>query len=245
MPDIIVKQQPESNLTIQSSEDQVIIRQSADNVIVVQTTGNSYILPAATNSTLGGIIVGDNLSINANGVLSAQAGGVSSFNNRTGNVTLTANDVLGTATQFSGPAFEQFISANLPAGGLLSGGELIRGIKLEKFWNGQTNPFVYGFMGIGFSSNFYAGIVDKATNNITSVIELTPGLDGLGSFAIVSGSRAITVTQDSIYFDGDTGVNGKIYCRSSLDTNQTPAKNEVLTKGAADKLYLPISSKNA
>lgn len=245
MSDIIVKQQPESNLTIQSSEDQVIIRQAADNVVVVQTTGSGYTLPVASNSTLGGIIVGDNLSINANGVLSAQAGGVTSFNNRTGNVTLTANDVSGTATQFSGPAFEQFFSANLPAGGLISGGELIRGIKFEKFWNGQTNTFSYGFMGIGFSSNFYAGIVDKATNNITSVIELTPGLDGLGSFAIVSGSRAITVTQDSIYFDGNTLVNGKIYCRSSLDTNQTPAKNEVLTKGAADKLYLPISSKNA
>ena len=246
MPDIIVKQQPTTSLTVQSNSTQLLIKQSAANNITVSTTGSSYVLPAATNSTLGGIIVGSNLTI-ANGVLSATSsgGGVTAFNNRTGNVTLTANDVLGTATQFSGPAFEQFISANLPAGGLISGGELIRGIKLEKLWNGQTNPFSYGFMGIGFSSNFYAGIVDKATNNITSVIELTPGLDGLGSFAIVSGSRAITVTQDSVYFDGDTGVNGKIYCRSSLDTNQTPAKNEVLTKGAADKLYLPISSKNA
>ncbi len=47
----------------------------------------------ATNSTIGGIIVGDNLSITGNGVLSAQPGGVTAFNNRTGNVTLLANDV--------------------------------------------------------------------------------------------------------------------------------------------------------
>jgi hypothetical protein len=47
----------------------------------------------ATNTTLGGIIVGDNLSITGNGVLSAQPGGVTAFNNRTGNVSLTSSDV--------------------------------------------------------------------------------------------------------------------------------------------------------
>ena len=47
----------------------------------------------ATNATLGGIIVGDNLSITGNGVLSAQPGGVTAFNNRTGNVSLTSSDV--------------------------------------------------------------------------------------------------------------------------------------------------------
>jgi hypothetical protein len=47
----------------------------------------------ATNTTLGGIIVGDNLTITGNGVLSAQPGGVTAFNNRTGNVSLTSNDV--------------------------------------------------------------------------------------------------------------------------------------------------------
>ena len=47
----------------------------------------------ATNTTLGGIIVGDNLTITGNGVLSAQPGGVTAFNNRTGNVSLTSSDV--------------------------------------------------------------------------------------------------------------------------------------------------------
>jgi len=53
----------------------------------------SYSLPTATNATLGGVIVGDNLTVTANGVLSAQAGGVTAFNNRTGNVSLTSSDV--------------------------------------------------------------------------------------------------------------------------------------------------------
>ena len=50
---------------------------------------SNYTLPPANNTTLGGIIVGDNLSITGNGVLSAQPGGVTAFNNRTGNVNLT------------------------------------------------------------------------------------------------------------------------------------------------------------
>jgi hypothetical protein len=52
----------------------------------------------ATNTTIGGIIVGDNLSITGNGVLSAQPGGVTAFNNRTGNVSLTSNDVTSALT---------------------------------------------------------------------------------------------------------------------------------------------------
>ena len=55
--------------------------------------GQAANLVPATNTTLGGVIVGDNLSITGNGVLSAQPGGVTAFNNRTGNVTLLANDV--------------------------------------------------------------------------------------------------------------------------------------------------------
>lgn len=37
--------------------------------------GGSYVLPIASADTLGGVKVGDNLSIDANGVLSARAGG--------------------------------------------------------------------------------------------------------------------------------------------------------------------------
>lgn len=97
MADIIVRQANTTSLTVQTSSNQVIVRQQPSNTVVVQTTGNSYVLPVATANTLGGIIVGDNLTINANGLLSAQAGGVSTFNNRTGNVTLTANDVTSVA----------------------------------------------------------------------------------------------------------------------------------------------------
>lgn len=55
----------------------------------------NYTLPVANATQLGGVKVGANLAIDGNGVLSANSsgGGVTSFNNRTGNVSLTANDV--------------------------------------------------------------------------------------------------------------------------------------------------------
>jgi hypothetical protein len=89
---------------------------------VVITGASGYTLPPATTSTLGGVIVGTNLSVNGSGVLSVPlattstagvvtvgsglsvtsgvisvtaTGGVTSFNTRTGAVTLTTADVQG------------------------------------------------------------------------------------------------------------------------------------------------------
>ena len=60
--------------------------------------GSDYVLPTASSSTLGGIKVGANLSIDANGVLSSTASGggggaVDSVNGQTGAVVLGAADV--------------------------------------------------------------------------------------------------------------------------------------------------------
>lgn len=245
MPDIVVKQQPATSLTVQSNSTQLLIRQAAANNITVATTGNSYVLPAATNSTLGGIIVGSNLTI-ANGVLSATSagGGVTAFNNRTGNVTLTANDVLATGNSTTDPVYTESITANLPLGSSSSGTELIRGVKLDKNWSGQTSQFYYGFFGMGFSSSFYAGVVDKVTNNITSMIHLRPGADSFGGFEIVAGQKSILVSPTEISFVGNTYIGGKVYCQSSTQFGQEPAVNEVLTRQSGDARYVKLSSRN-
>jgi len=61
--------------------------------------GGNYTLPAATTSILGGIKVGTNLSVTADGTLSATGGGaVSSVAGRTGAVTLTTADIGGLGT---------------------------------------------------------------------------------------------------------------------------------------------------
>ena len=90
MPDLIVRKQDAGNIAVSTT---------TQNVVIQATPTNSYVLPAATANTLGGIIVGSNLSITNNGVLSANIPpqGVTAFNNRTGNVSLTANDVTAVA----------------------------------------------------------------------------------------------------------------------------------------------------
>ena len=81
--------------------DIIVVKQNVAEKVAVNPAPVTIIgqtLVPATNATLGGIIVGDNLSITGNGVLSAQPGGVTAFNNRTGNVNLTSNDVTSALT---------------------------------------------------------------------------------------------------------------------------------------------------
>lgn len=56
------------------ADDSVLCRKYADSRYLLTSNYTPYTLPAATNSTLGGVIVGSNLTI-ANGVLSAVASG--------------------------------------------------------------------------------------------------------------------------------------------------------------------------
>ena len=75
MSDIVIRQSEASNITIAANAtSQVVVQQSQPIAVTVLTSTTPYLLPAATNTTLGGIIVGENLSINANGLLSAQNG---------------------------------------------------------------------------------------------------------------------------------------------------------------------------
>jgi hypothetical protein len=68
---------------------------AADTNGNLQINGSSYTLPAATTSTLGGVIVGSGLSITS-GVLSVTAtGGVTTFNTRSGAVVFEVGDLTG------------------------------------------------------------------------------------------------------------------------------------------------------
>ena len=215
MSDIIVKQQPESNLTIQSSEDQVVIRQAADNVVVVQTTGSSYTLPAATANSLGGIIVGSNLSI-SNGVLSAtsSSGGVESFNNRTGNVSLTANDVTAVANgiyQANG-SYLNDLQTNITTS--YSSSEVVTGLRKA---TGSAN-FVSGSLALpGY------GAVGVVAGNETSGLEFRVG----GIFATLKIRHyAHTLTVRNSGFEVETGT-----------ANWTWSDNSILTQSRGDSRY--------
>jgi hypothetical protein len=60
----------------------IIFQMSCKKDATAQTGGTSYTLPAATTSTLGGIVVGNGLSVSNGGTLSVNSstGGVTQFN---------------------------------------------------------------------------------------------------------------------------------------------------------------------
>ena len=90
MPDYIIRQTPAANVTVISSPNQIVIQQPQPVTVCLSTGGTSYVLLPATNATLGGVIVGANLTVNANGVLAA-VGGMTQIANVTYGVSQIPN----------------------------------------------------------------------------------------------------------------------------------------------------------
>ena len=129
----------------------VVIRNSLDSLKTELTTENNtvntnitskldnlqnYTLPVATNTTLGGVKAGDNVTIDVNGVISS-SGSVTSVAGKTGVITLVKSDVglnnvdntsdisknvlsatkLATARTIGGVSFDGTADINLPGAG--------------------------------------------------------------------------------------------------------------------------------
>lgn len=90
MPDYIIRQTPAANVTVISSPNQIVIQQPQPITVCLSTGGTSYVLLPATNATLGGVKVGANLTIDANGVLAA-VGGMTQIANVTYGVSQIPN----------------------------------------------------------------------------------------------------------------------------------------------------------
>lgn len=67
-----------------TSEDDIFIKKENDCFVIKKLTNYKYYdMPIATPTSLGGIIVGDNLEINSQGVLSSTGGGTSTVESLT------------------------------------------------------------------------------------------------------------------------------------------------------------------
>ncbi len=200
----------------------------------------------ATNTTIGGIIVGDNLSITSNGVLSAQPGGVTAFNNRTGNVSLTANDVTtlvdanyiqvwkdtqttaGTLSQF--PKYNSITSASGPIQGYSRGllTSNTSGTVTKTIFDGSlyssSGSTILQYKSIGFNAN------DTGTANTSKTGRLLLGQYGevyLESSTKVNANTLTTATFDVQATQRPSGttqlydphaINGGIHARYAVGT---------------------------
>lgn len=207
MPDLIVRKQDAGNIAVSTT---------TQNVVIQATPTNSYVLPPATASTLGGVTVGANLTVDGTGLLSANIPpqGVTAFNNRTGNVTLTANDVTTVANgiyQANGSYLNDVLT-NLVTS--YSSSEVVSGLRKS---TGSANFVSGGLTSPGL------GIVGVVAGNETSGIEFRTG----GTFATMRIRQfAHTLTIRNSGFEVETGT-----------ANWTWSDNSILTQGRGDARY--------
>jgi hypothetical protein len=73
-PNLTIRQAAPAAITVRGDLSVLTVRPASPNQIVLRSD-SSIVLAPATNTTLGGIIVGANLTISASGVLSALSNG--------------------------------------------------------------------------------------------------------------------------------------------------------------------------
>jgi uncharacterized protein YjbI with pentapeptide repeats len=204
----------------------IVIRKNSGNSLTIAKSGSiSTTLVPATNTTLGGVIVGDNLSITGNGVLSAQPGGVTAFNNRTGNVSLTANDVTtlvdanyiqvwkdtqttaGTLSQF--PKYSSITSASGPIQGYSRGlltsntsGTVTKTIFDGSLLASSSSTAALQYKSIGFNSN------DTGSANSSKTGRVMVGQYGEIFLDSVTKTNANTITSATFELTGGVRPQG-------------------------------------
>jgi ribosomal protein L21E len=226
----------------------VVIRNSLDSLKTELTTEintvntnitskldnlQNYTLPVATNTTLGGVKAGDNVTIDANGVISS-SGSVTSVAGKTGVITLVKSDVglnnvdntsdisknvlsatkLETARTIGGVSFNGTANINLPgvntAGNQSTTGNSATATKLatpvkinNKFFDGSTN--------INLEED--AMVVKEKVVNLTGDVIQT----SLGSVFIKTITENTTLTLTTSYNTGEVNsfilelINGGDY----------------------------------
>ena len=172
----------------------------------------------ATTSTLGGIIVGDNLSITGNGVLSAP-GGVTAFNNRTGAVSLTSSDVTalvdanyiqtwrdtqtteGTLSQF--PKYSSITSVSGPVQGYSRG-------LLTSNTSGTITKTI-------FDGNLYASSV----STVIQYKSIAFNANDTGSANTSKSGRLLVGQYGEVYLESSTKVNANTLTTATFDVLAT------------------------
>ena len=168
------------NLT---STDDIILKIDSGNYLVRKSTNYKYNdLPIASTTSLGGIIVGDNLTIDSNGKLNAQSGGSAA----TIQVGTTTTGEPGTDAQVtnSGTSSAAVFNFVIPRGAKGEQGETgpqgEQGVQGEKGEQGETGP--QGIQG------------EKGDTGATGQDGITPNIQ-VGTTTTLAAGSAATVTQ--------------------------------------------------
>jgi hypothetical protein len=215
-----------SNLTIaQKGSANITIR--GCSTLLVLTSGT--IVPVATASSAGTVIVGANLTIDANGVLSANTPNMSGYVPIMPNTTWTGNST------FSGSTLQT--TANGPLTQISSG--LTSGTPTSAFMQYQT--------GLDASSN-PTRIVKVTAGGLSACLTATNYTNGT---ACATSSVQSSVSAVNLSFNDGTGNStrlqlvGTAITFSQLTGNTVYSANSLLTQSYADGRYLTSANMSA
>ena len=223
-----------------SNPEKIVVNQGP---ITIQG-GSNYTLPAATNTTLGGIIVGDNLTVTANGVLS----GVNSYtlpaatNSTLGGIivgnglTVQANGSISVSTNYiKDDAANGTLTITGDAGSTTA--DLLSETTGSHFQSTVNNSGSYGFVNWYLKSSpssqqwTWGGYgIDTSIQAATISYNYAPNFGGgisYGRSLKISGSD-ITLEQSIL---GGASLPAKVW-----------TANSILTKSYADSQYLLTSN---
>nr|WP_294897862.1 hypothetical protein [uncultured Pedobacter sp.] len=171
--------------------------------------GSDYSLPTASASILGGVKIGSGLTIDGAGVISVTAlGGVTSFNTRTGAISLNSGDVTGALgfTPYNSTNPDGYITASA-----ITGKANIDGSNATGTWGINTT----GYATILKSNHIYPNNISDSTSasslsdgSFTTVsMHDSPSIFGSGQFGTtltMSGYDKYGATQISALYNAST-----------------------------------------
>lgn len=194
-----------------------------DKLAAIEAEANKYVLPAATTTTLGGIIVGDRLSIDSTGKLvatytytlptasSTVLGGVktgSNITNTDGTISLTKANV--TSALGVDPTTTYVNKAGDTMTGILN---ITQGVKVDNILIGKTDAD-------GIFNNNRAGVIERAKGNLYMQYFNADNLilcKGGGKVGIDT-----NYPEEKLHVNGNIKLNGKI--ESTATTGTAPVQ---------------------
>ena len=191
-----------------------------------------YSLPEATTSTLGGVIVGPGLAVNAGTVTNA---GVTGVNNRTGLVTLTATDV-GLPTDLLSGTNGTLASAYIPS-------SILGAVSYQGTWNATTNtPEILTGSASSANKGFYYVVSVAGTTTVDGTSEWNVG-DWIISDATIWGRLQVSQTISTVNgltgavvieaIDNSDASGVSLISNSGITTGQIKLKTLVAGSGIA------------
>lgn len=211
----------------------IAVFKDVDKILVIESYGDvkmrpcdviiqsSYSLPPATENSLGGIKVGDNLTITSDGRLSATGGGgtgsVESVNGKVGKVVLNADDV-GAYSQSNQPPYPVTKVNNKTGNVTLDASEIYLS-------NSDSVENAIGNINTNISNLIKSKTIQVTPNNNNGFCNIGEKIKVLNAYSLDSSNKNITI---------DSFVYNNSYSFLVLYSYSTTGLKDIIKSGTYD-----------